>query len=141
MLRDLSPSLKAGADPARTDCRRTAPALVGSRNDNAGPASDTANKSDFRNGQDGYASGCAHYRRRNCLLRNRLEAFNDRHGLINVSLQAVMSGSDHEQAPSRTAKARNTTTQKSFESYQFVVVNARGSGFRGCARAKTHRLR
>src|ERR1700752_30891 len=49
---DLYASLKADSYPSRTDCRRTAPTLSGSRDDNAAPASATAEEPGFRNGED-----------------------------------------------------------------------------------------
>src|SRR5207249_2434944 len=53
-LSDLHPSLKADSYPSRTDCRRSAPTLCGSRDDNAAAASGTADEPGFRNGQDRY---------------------------------------------------------------------------------------
>src|SRR6266481_5518955 len=95
-LRDLSPNLKAKSYSSRTDCRRTAPALFDSRNDNPGPASATDDESSFGDGEDRQPFCFAHDCRRNCRLRNLLEAFNDHHGLVNVVLHGSMGGSSRQ---------------------------------------------
>src|SRR5437016_2212923 len=43
-LSNLHPSLKADSYPSRTDCRRTAPTLYGSRDDNAANGESSASK-------------------------------------------------------------------------------------------------
>src|SRR6266496_4474995 len=89
-LSDLHPSLKADSYPSRTDCRRTAPTLCGSRDDNAAPASGTADEPGFRHGQDRETFCVSQNVIGNCSLRDLLEALNDRHGLIDVVLHAGM---------------------------------------------------
>src|SRR4030095_8159213 len=73
-LRDLSTGLKAKPHPSRTDCRGTAPTLVGARNDDTRPASATEDESCFCNGYDCQAFCFAHDHIRNCCFRYLLEA-------------------------------------------------------------------
>src|SRR4029077_4354801 len=89
-LRDLSSSLKAKTNPSRTGRRRTAPTLFGSSNDNTGHASATDDESGFGHGENRQAFCFAQNCRRNCLLGNLLEAFNDRHSLIDIVLHTGM---------------------------------------------------
>src|SRR5262245_957213 len=65
-LRDLHSGLKAKPHPSRTDCRGTAPTLVGARNDNAAPPSATEDESAFREGKDRQPFGITHDHIRNC---------------------------------------------------------------------------
>src|SRR5439155_9399217 len=93
-LSNLYASLKADSYPSRPDSRRSAPTLCGSRDDNAAPASGTADEPGFRNGQDRQTFCASQNCIGNCFLRDLLEALNDRHGLVDVFLHAGMHRSD-----------------------------------------------
>jgi hypothetical protein len=92
-------------------CRRTAPARIGARHDDADTAATAYDKTGLGDGENRQTFCIAHDSRRNSALGYLLEAFDDRYRLVNVILQ---SGVRHGSSETHSQYHRKTKTSSNF---------------------------